>query len=187
MGKLVYSYLASLDGYVADATGAFDWAMPDEEVLAFLNEQERGISTYLYGRRIYEMMVVWETDHALAAASPANAAFASMWQGADKVVFSRTLTDVATARTRIEPEFERSTVQAIMADAPGDIAVSGATLAAQAWRMGLVDEVQLFIAPVLVGGGLRLFPDGVRQDLALRDERRFDNGMTWLRYDVAHA
>lgn len=187
MGRLVYSYLASLDGYVADASGAFDWAMPDEQVLDFLIEQERGISTYLYGRRIYEMMVVWETDPSLAAFSPANAEFAAMWQQADKIVFSRTLHEVATARTRIEPEFDLATVEDLKAGAEGDLAVSGATLAAEAWRMGLVDEIQLFVAPVLVGGGLRLFPEGVHQPLTLRDERRFDSGMTWSKYDVVHA
>ncbi|MDN4479642.1 dihydrofolate reductase family protein [Demequina muriae] len=185
MGRLVYSYLASLDGYIADASGAFDWAEPDEQVLAFINELERGVSTYLYGRRIYEMMVVWETDPDLAASSPMSGEFAGIWQQADKVVFSRTMDEVATRRTRIEREFDRATVEAIKASVDGDLAVSGATLAAVAARLGLIDEVQVFLAPVVVGGGQRMFPDGVWQDLTLRDERRFDNGMVWLRYDVA--
>lgn len=186
MGKLVYAYLASLDGYIADATGDFGWAEPDEQVLGFINEVERGVSTYLYGRRIYELMVGWETDPSLSEHSAMNAEFASIWQQAEKVVFSRTLTEVETSRTRIEREFDLATVEPIKASTDGDIAVSGATLAEAAWRLGLIDEVQVYIAPILVGGGKRMFADGVRQQLALRGERRFDHGMVWLRYDVVH-
>ncbi|MFW7414049.1 dihydrofolate reductase family protein [Demequina sp. SO4-18] len=184
MGRLVYSYLASLDGYIADAAGAFDWAVPDDQVLGFINEVERDVSTYLYGRRIYEMMTVWETDPDLAAHSPKNAEFADIWQQADKVVFSRTLDVVPTRRTRIEREFDLATVEPLKQSIDGDIAVSGATLAAEAFRLGLIDEVQVFFAPIVVGGGQRMFPDGVRQRLALRGQRRFANGMAWLRYDV---
>ncbi|MFN3866771.1 MAG: dihydrofolate reductase family protein [Demequina sp.] len=185
MGRLIYSYLASLDGYVADAHGAFDWAMPSEQVLGFINECERGVSTYLYGRRIYEMMAVWETDPNLAAESPMNAEFAALWRRADKVVFSRTLEDVQTERTRIARDFDGDTFERISADAEGDLAVSGATLAAAAWRLGLIDEVQVFFAPMVVGGGQPMFAAGVRRELVLRDERRFDNGMVWVQYDVA--
>ena len=184
MGKLVYSSLASLDGYVADASGRWDWAVPDEEVLAFLNAAEAGIGTYLYGRRIYELMTAWETDPATAAQSDQSDAFASMWQRAEKVVYSTTLTAVTTERTRLEPAFEPDAVRRLVDAAPHDVAVAGAVLAATAFRAGLVDELQLFLAPVLVGGGKRLFPDAVHVPLELTEERRFANGMTFLRYAV---
>ncbi|MFW2513646.1 dihydrofolate reductase family protein [Demequina sp. SO4-13] len=186
MGRLVYSYLSSLDGYIADATGGFAWARPDEQVLGFINGVERDVSTYLYGRRIYELMTGWETDPDIATQSPQSAEFAAIWQRADKIVFSRTLNDVATQRTRIEREFDRATVQAIKDGIDGDLAVSGATLAASAFRLGLIDEVQVFVSPMLAGGGQRMFPDGLSQRLALRGERRFANGMVWLRYEVLH-
>lgn len=184
MSKLIYAYLASLDGYVADATGEFDWAVPDEEVLAFITETERDVSTYLYGRRIYEMMTGWENDPELAAGSPGNAEFAAIWQAAEKVVFSRSLQRVSTSRTRLEREFEPDLVRSLVRQATGDLCVSGADLAASAWRAGLIDECQVFVSPVLVGAGLRMFPDGVSQRLELADERRFGNGMVYLKYTV---
>ena len=184
MSKLIYSYLASLDGYIADAAGAFDWAVPDEEVLDFVNEIERGIGTYLYGRKIYEMMIGWETDPGVAAQSPKSEEFARIWQRADKIVFSTTLQDVSTRRTRIERAFDAETVRAIKAGADHDLAVSGADLASTAWRLGVIDEVHLFIAPILVGGGQRMFPHEIRHSLELLDERRFGNGMVFVRYAV---
>ncbi len=185
MAKLIYSYLVSLDGYIADDQGEFRWAMPDEEVLGFLNQVESSITTYLYGRRIYELMTGWETEPEYAAGSPQSAAFATMWQQAEKVVFSRTLDEVSTTRTRIEREFDLETVSAIKAAADHDIAVSGAELAAAAWRLDLVDEVHLFVTPILVGGGTPMFPPQVRQPLELLAERRFGNGMVFLRYAVS--
>lgn len=184
MGKLIYAYLASLDGYIADDVGTFDWAMPDEEVMTHLNEAERGIGIYLYGRRIYEIMTGWETDPELAADSPGNADFAQIWQAAEKIVFSTTLQEVPTRRTRIERSFDAETVEPIKAAAETDLAVSGADLAATAWQLGLIDEVHLYVAPVLVGGGRRMFPDGIRHPLELLEQRRFGNGMVFLRYAV---
>lgn len=184
MPKLIYTYLASLDGYVADDAGAFGWAVPDEEVLAFLNDDLRGVSTYLYGRRIYELMTAWETDEELIAGSPGNTDFATIWQAAEKVVFSRTLEAVSTRRTRLEREFDPDLVRRIKAESAGDLAISGAELAAVAWRAGLVDECSVYVAPTLVGGGRRMFPDGVRASLELLEERRFGNGMVFLRYAV---
>ena len=184
MPKLIYSYLASLDGYITDDVGKFDWAEPDEEVLEFINETERSVGTYLYGRKIYQMMIGWETDPSVAAQSPDSAEFARIWQRADKVVFSSTLQEVSTERTRIERSFDLETVGTIKASVDHDLAVSGAGLASTAWRMDLIDEVHLFIAPILVGGGQRMFPDQVRHPLELLDERRFGNGMVFVRYTV---
>lgn len=184
MPKVIYAYLASLDGYIADEAGNFDWAVPDEEVLSFINETERSIGTYLYGRRIYEMMAGWETDPALAADSPGNAEFAQIWQRAEKIVFSSTLQEVSTQRTRIERSFDAETIGAIKATTEADLAVSGADLAATAWQLRLIDEVHLFVAPILVGGGRRMFPDGIRCPLELLEQRRFGNGMVFLRYTV---
>lgn len=184
MPKLIYSFLASLDGYIADESGGFDWAVPDEEVLDFINAAERDIGTYLYGRTIYEMMTGWENDPALAAQSPKSAEFAEIWQAAQKVVFSRTLESVSTQRTRLERSFDPGLVRQLKADAGDDLNVSGAHLAASAWRAGLIDECHVFVAPMLVGGGQRMFPDNLRQPLILLDERRFANGMVFLRYAV---
>lgn len=184
MPKLIYSYLASLDGYIADEAGMFDWAVPDEEVLDFINETEGGLGTYLYGRKIYEMMIGWETDPAIAGQSPKSEEFARIWQQADKIVFSRTLEEVSTRRTRIERNFEPDLVRTIKASVDHDLAVSGANLASTAWREGLIDEIHLFIAPILVGGGQRMFPDQIRQSLKLVQERRFINGMVFVRYSV---
>jgi dihydrofolate reductase len=186
VSKPIYSYLASLDGYVADDAGGFEWAVPDEEVLEFINGLERGIETYLYGRTIYERMIGWETDPAVAAQSPKSAEFAALWQAADKVVFSRSLKAVSTTRTRLERRFDPQLVEAMKAEADRDLSVSGADLAASAWGAGLIDECCVFVAPTLVGGGQRMFPDGLRQPLPPIEERRFSNGMVFLRYAVRH-
>ena len=182
MAKLVYSAIASLDGYVADEDGNFDWAMPDEEVHAFINDLERPVGHYLYGRRMYETMVGWETDPTLADQSPLMRDFSEIWQAADKVVYSRTLEAVSTSKTRIERDFDPEAVRRMKGSVGRDLAVGGADLAAQAFGAGLVDECHLFVVPVVVGGGKRSLPDGVRLELELLKERRFGNGMVYLRY-----
>ncbi len=182
MAKLIYSAISSLDGYIADEDGNFDWAMPDEEVHAFVNDLARPLGTYLYGRRMYEMMVGWETDPALADQSPAMRDFAEIWQAADKIVYSKTLEAVSTASTRIERDFDPEAVRRMKASAGRDVGVGGAELAAQAFRAGLVDECHLFVAPIVVGGGKRSLPEDVRVKLELLGERRFGNGMVYLRY-----
>jgi dihydrofolate reductase len=181
MAKLIYSAIASLDGYVADPDGNFDWAAPDQEVHAFVNDVERPIGTYLYGRHMYETMVPWET---MAAEQPVARDFAAIWQAADKIVYSRTLESVSSARTRIEPEFDPAAVRQVKASAERDITVGGAGLAGVALRAGVVDEIQLFLNPIVVGGGKRALPDGVRAGLELLDERRFGNGVVFLRYRI---
>lgn len=184
MAKLVYTALASLDGYVADADGDFDWAAPDEEVHGFVNELERPIGTYLYGRRMYEVMVAWEGMPGPAEQSPAVRNFAAIWRGAEKVVYSRTLAAVSIARTRMERAFEPEAVRRMKATAGRDISVGGPGLAGQAIRAGLVDEVRLFLTPVAVGGGTPALPRGVRLDLALLEERRSGSGVVYARYRV---
>lgn len=184
MGQLVYTTICSLDGYVADASGEFRWAVPDEEVLAAINADTERFSTYLYGRRIYETMHVWATDPAAAQMSPESARFARIWQEADKVVYSTTLQDVVTARTRLEREFDPGAVERIKASATGDVSVDGPTLAAHALRHGVVDQVQLFVVPTLIGGGLPAFPDDVRTPLRLEEQRAFAGGFVFLRYAV---
>ncbi len=182
MAKLIYSAIASLDGYIADEDGSFDWAMPDEEVHAFINDLERPVGTYLYGRRMYEMMVGWENDPSIAEQSPLMRDFAEIWQAADKVVYSRTLEAVSTSKTRMERDFDPETVRQLKASTGRDLTVSGPDLATHAFRAGLVDECDLFLAPVVVGGGKRALPEGVRVGLELLDERRFGNGMVYLRH-----
>jgi dihydrofolate reductase len=182
MAKLIYSAIASLDGYVADEDGNFDWAVPDEEVHAFINNLDRSVGTYLYGRRMYETMVGWETDPTLADRSPLMRDFAEIWQAADKIVYSRTLERVTTARTRIERDFDPEAVRQMKAAAGHDLLVGGPDLAAQAIEAGLVDEWHLFVAPIVVGGGKQFLPNNVRLKLELLDERRFGNGMVHLRY-----
>jgi dihydrofolate reductase len=182
MAKLIYSVIASLDGYVADEDGNFDWAAPDEEVHAFINDLDRPVGTYLYGRRMYETMAGWETDPALADQSPLMRDFAEIWQAADKIVYSRTLQAVSTARTRIERDFDPEAVRQTKALAGRDLIVGGPELAARAFEAGLVDECHLFVAPVVVGGGKRSLPDNVRLELELLDERRFGSGMVYLYY-----
>ena len=181
MAKLIYSAITSLDGYVADEDGNFDWAEPDGEVHTFLNDLERPVGTYLYGRRMYEVMVAWETlplaDQPLYLRD-----FAEIWRAADKIVYSTTLDSVSSARTRIERDFDPQAVRQLKASAGSDLAVAGPELAASAFKAGLVDECQLFVAPVLVGAGKRSLPDDVRLELELLDERRFGKGMVYLRY-----
>ena len=182
MAKLIYSALSSLDGYIADENGNFDWAAPDEEVHAFVNDLQRPVGTYLYGRRLYEVMVAWETPDTFADQQPVLLDFAELWQAADKVVYSRTLEEVSSARTRIERDFDPDAVRQMKASAGRDLTVGGPDLAAQAFRAGLVDECQLFLTPVIVGGGKRALPDKARVGLELLDERRFGNGVVYLRY-----
>jgi dihydrofolate reductase len=179
MAKLVYSAIASLDGYVADRQGNWDWSAPDEEVHRFVNDLERPIGTYLYGRRMYQVLAAWET---MDDEHPAMRDYAQIWRDAEKVVYSRTLDEVSSARTRIERDFDPEAVREMKASAERDISVGGPELAAQALRAGLVDECQLFLAPIVVGDGQRALPDGVRVELELLDERRFANGTIYLRY-----
>jgi dihydrofolate reductase len=181
MAKLMYSSIASLDGYVADQDGNFDWAEPDEEVHTFVNDLQRSVGTYLYGRRMYEVMVAWEAMN-LADQPPYIQDFAGIWQAADKIVFSRTLETVSSARTRIERAFDPEAVRQMKASSERDISVGGPDLAAQAITAGLVDEWHLVLAPIVVGGGNQSLPDGVRLELELLDERRFRNGMVYLNY-----
>jgi dihydrofolate reductase len=182
MAKLIYSAITSLDGYVADESGSFDWAAPDEQVHAFVNDLMRPVGTHLYGRRLYEVMAPWETDPTLVEQSPVTRDFAELWQAADKIVYSTTLATPSTARTRIERTFDPDAVRELKAAADRDLLVGGPELAAQAFAAGLVDECSLFLAPVIVGGGKRALPDHVRLRLELLDERRFDGGMVHLRY-----
>ncbi len=182
MAKLIYSAITSLDGYIADEDGNFDWAAPDEEVHSFVNELERPVGTYLYGRRMYEVMVYWETAHTLADQPPVVLDFAEIWQAADKIVYSKTLETVSSARTRIERDFDPEAVRQLKARAVRDITVGGPDLAAEAIRAGLVDEYHLFATPIVVGGGKQSFPDGVHLELELLGERRFGNGVVHLRY-----
>jgi dihydrofolate reductase len=182
MAKLIYPAITSLDGYVADAAGNFDWAVPDEEVHTFINDLERPVGTYLYGRRLYEVMVGWESAHTLPDQPPFMQDFAQIWQAADKVVYSRTLETVSTAKTRIERDFDPEAVRQMKALAGRDLIVGGPELAAQAIEAGLVDELHLFVAPIMVGGGKRSLPDDVRLQLELVDERCFEGGMVYLHY-----
>jgi dihydrofolate reductase len=182
MAKLIYSAISSLDGYVADVDGNFDWAVPDEEVHTFINDLERPVGTYLYGRRLYEVMVGWESAHALADQPPYMQDFAQIWRAADKIVYSKTLGTVSSARTRIERDFDPEAVRQMKARAGHDIIVGGPDLAAQAIKARLVDEWHLFAAPILVGGGKQALPNNVRLKLELQDERRFGNGMVYLHY-----
>ncbi len=185
MAKLIYSVITSLDGYVADKDGDFDWAAPDEEVHAFVNDLERPIGTYLYGRRMYETMVYWETAHTLAGRPPVEHDYAQIWQAADKVVYSKTLATASSARTRIERDFDPEAIRRLKASAGSDMTIGGPDLAAQAIKAGLVDEWQVFLTPIVVGGGTQAIPDNVRLKLELLDERRFANGVVYLHYRSA--
>jgi dihydrofolate reductase len=182
MGKLIYAGIASLDGYIADEDGKFDWSVPDEEVHAFVNDLERPVGTYLYGRRMYEVMAAWETVDTGADQAPAMRDFARIWRAADKVVYSTTLETVTSARTRIERSFDPDEVGRMKAAAGADLTMGGPGLAAHALRAGLVDECHLFVNPISVGGGTRFLPDHVCIELELLDERRFGNGVVFLRY-----
>lgn len=185
MARLICSAITSLDGYVADEHGNFNWSAPDADVHAFINDLERPIGTYLYGRRMYETMVYWETVPTGPDEAPQVVDFAELWRAADKVVYSTTLDRVTTERTRLERTFDPAAVRALKESADRDLSAGGAGLAAHAFRAGLVDEVQLFLCPVTVGGGTRFLPDRVRLDLRLLDEHTFPNGVVYLRYRVA--
>ena len=182
MAKLIYSAITSLDGYVADEAGNFDWAAPDEELHAFVNDLERPVGTYLYGRRMYEVMAYWETAHTLAAEPAVIKDYAAIWQAADKIVYTSSLGAATTARTRLERDFDPDAVRQLKARAESDISVGGPHLAAQAIKSGLVDEYQLFFSPIVVGGGNQALPDGVSVRLELIDEHRFKNGVVYLHY-----
>jgi dihydrofolate reductase len=174
----------SLDGYVEDQQGNFDWAVPNEEVNLYINELVSSYGTYLYGRRMYESMSYWESAYKANANSQFHLDFARQWQAAEKIVYSRTLTEPRSARTRIEREFDPDAVRRLKAEAAHDLTISGPALAAHALRAGLVDEVQLFVGPAVVGGGKRFFPEGVRLDLDLVEERAFRSGLVAVRYVV---
>ena len=179
MGRLIYGTIASLDGYISDEQGNFDWAAPDEEVHTFVNDLQRPVGTYLYGRRMYETMAVWETiedDH------PAMRDFAGIWRAADKIVYSRTLEAPSSAKTRIEREFDPGAVRELKSSADRDLSVGGPHLASEAFAAGLVDEVQLFVVPYVAGGGNHDLPDVMRMKLELAEQRRFRNGTVILHY-----
>jgi dihydrofolate reductase len=186
MGRLVSTAIGSLDGYLADPGGDFGWAAPDAEVHAFVNARMCGVGTYLYGRRTYALMTAWENDPGLAAGAPETAEFAGMWQRADKVVYSTSLPEVVTRRTALRRSFDADEVARLKRDAVGDLAVAGPTLARHAHAAGLVDELEVFLVPLVLGGGLSFWPP-TRTPLVLRDERRFAGGVVWLRYDVVDA
>ena len=182
MARLIYSAIASLDGYVADEEGKWDWSFPDEDVHAHVNELARPLGTWLLGRRMYDVLKVWET---MDDEHPLMRDFAEIWRSSDKVVYSRTLEAPSTARTRVEREFDPEAVRRMKAEAERDLSIAGPELAAQAFRAGLIDELQLYLSPVIVGAGNPALPDGVKASLELLDERRFGNGVIHLRYGVA--
>jgi dihydrofolate reductase len=182
MAALIYSAIMSLDGFVADVEGGFSWAAPDEQVHAFVNDLERPVGTFLYGRRMYEVMAYWQTAGAEPSGPPVVTDFAAIWRSAEKVVYSTTLASVTTPRTRLEQSFDVETVRRLKSDATRDVTVGGPDLAGQAINAGLVDEYQMIVVPVVVGGGTRAFARGVTASLHLVDEHRFDNGFVYLRY-----
>jgi dihydrofolate reductase len=184
MTKLIYATICSLDGYIAEP-GVSDWAMPDEEVHQYINDLERSIGTYLYGRRMYEMMVFWETASAEPDEPPVLNDYAEIWRASDKIVYSRTLQEVSSARTWIEPEFDPDAVRRLKQSAAADIAIAGPELAGQAIAAGLVDECRLFLSPVVTGGGKRALPDMPRGQLELLDERRFESGIVHVHYGLS--
>ena len=184
MGKLIYSMITSLDGFVADEEGNFDWAMPDDEFHTFINNHFRDVGTFIYGRRMYETMVWWETALDQAAIPEHIADWARLWQAAEKIVISGSLTAPQSKRTRIEPSLDAEMVRALKRETEQDITIDGPHIASHAIRSGLIDEMQVFIVPVIVGGGNRFYPNGVRLDLELLEQRRFTNGTIYLRYAV---
>jgi len=186
VAKLIYSAIASLDGYIADADGSFDWAAPDEEVHAFVNDLERPIGTYLYGRRMYEVMVAWETMPTDDGQPPVMRDYTQIWRAADKIVYSRTLPAVSSARTRLERDLDVDAVRQLKASAASDLSVGGAGLAATLIAAGLVDELHLFLTPIVVGGGTAALPDDVRVELELLDEHRFAGGVVHLHYSCSN-
>lgn len=184
MGKLIYSMITSLDGFVEGPEGEFGWGAPDEQMHRFVDEQFASVRTYLYGRRMYETMSYWETAHTEPDQPQALIDYARSWQAADKVVFSTTLETPVSERTRIERSFEPDAIRRLKEELNHDLSVDGPNLAAQAIRAGLVDEVALIVAPVIAGGGKRFFPDGVSAELELLDSRSFSNGVVFVRYGV---
>jgi dihydrofolate reductase len=187
MAKLIYSTIASADGYVEDAAGGFDWGAPGEELFGFINDLERSVGTYLYGRRMYETMLYWETAHTVPGQPSVARDFTGIWQAAEKIVFSKTLQSVPGARTRIERNFDPGMVRQLKSAAEHDMTVAGADLAGQAIKAGLVDELQLFLVPIVIGGGKRALPHGVRSDLELLGTQRFASGAVYLRYRPTSA
>ena len=187
MAKLIFSAITSLDGYIEDEEGNFDWGAPDEEVHSFVNDLERPVGTYLYGRRMYESMVYWETVKVQADQPPCIRDFRELWQAAEKIVYSKSLKSVSSANTRLESEFDPRVIQQMKAAYEHDITVSGPNLAAQAFNAGLVDECQLFLTPVVVGGGKPALPNNLRLELELLSERRFRSGVVFLRYRTSMA
>lgn len=183
MGTLGYGMISSLDGYVTGADGTFDWAEPDAEVHSFVNDRDRGVGTYLYGRRMFETMRVWAEDDWLDGAPAHIADYAQLWRAADKVVYSRTLESVGLPRTRLEHRVDPAAIRALKDSTDAELAVAGATLAAELLRLGLVDEISVYLVPVVVGGGLRMLPE-IALDLELIEERRFGSGFVYLRYAV---
>ena len=184
MAKLIYISNVSLDGFIEDEHGSFDWTPPSNEAFAFITDLVRPIGTHLYGRRLYETMAVWETDPALAAQSELMADFARVWQAADKIVYSTTFDAVSTTKSRLDRRFDPDSIRRTKADASRDLMVGGPNLAAHAFRAGLVDECHLFIYPVIVGGGKPSLPSGLRAKLELLDERRFDSGVVYVRHRI---
>ena len=182
MSNLIYFMPTSLDGFIAGETDNLDWSVPNEEVIAFINDRHRSIGTYLYGRKNYETMTVWETPEVIPDQTPATMEFGRIWQAAEKVVYSKSLETVSTLKTRIEREFDPSAVRDLKAQSPHDISVAGPNLAAQAIRAGLVDEFQLLVRPTILGGGKPILPSNVGVKLDLLDERRVGNGWVYLRY-----
>jgi dihydrofolate reductase len=182
MARLIYSAISSLDGYIEDMNGKFDWAAPDDEVHRFINNLERSAGTHLYGRRMYETLKVWETDPNLAAESPLLRDFAEIWQAADKIVYSKTLEAVSTRKTQMERNFNPTVIRQLKEAVEHDILIGGPELAAHAFRAGLIDECHLFLTPIIVGGGKQSLPDNVRLELELLEERRFGSGVVFLRY-----
>jgi dihydrofolate reductase len=187
MARLIYSAIASADGYVEDPAGSFDWAAPDEELFSFLNDLERPVGTYLYGRRMYETMRYWETAHTVPGQPSFVGEFTGIWQAAEKIVFSTTLRSVSSARTRIERNFDPDMIRQLKSATEHDMTVGGADLAGQAIKAALVDELQLFLVPVAVGGGKPALPKGLRWDLELLDTRRFGSGAVYLSYSPKSA
>ncbi|MFL5954209.1 MAG: dihydrofolate reductase family protein [Gaiellaceae bacterium] len=181
MAKLIYSAISSLDGFVADESGNFDWAAPNTEVHAFINDLERPVGTYLYGRRMYEVMAAWETME-VADEPPVIRDYARIWRAAEKIVYSTTLEEVSSSRTRVERVFDPAAIRELKAHAASDVSIGGPTLAARAFAAGLIDECHLFLTPIVVGGGTRSLPDGRRAELELLDERRFESGVVHLHY-----
>ncbi|POH57363.1 dihydrofolate reductase family protein [Arthrobacter glacialis] len=184
MGKLIYAAITSLDGYIADTAGNFDWSTPDAEVHAFVNDLERPIGTYLLGRRLYDVMKVWDTFYGQDGLPKEMEDYAAIWHQAQKIIYSTTLSEPGAANTRIEPTFDPDSIRRLKAEATTDLSVGGAELAGQALKAGLVDEIHLLMSPVMVGGGKRALPDGASTSLELLEQRRFGNGVVHLHYGV---